>query len=344
MLFITKNQSLKLYAFSFLILSIILSCKKNNQETIIMTVNGEILAMQMGKTLPHEHVLVDFIGADSVSRDRYNPEEVFKVALPYLKEIKELGCQTFIECTPAYLGRDPELLVRLSEATGLNIITNTGYYGARQNQHLPHYAFKETADQLASRWINEWLNGIDNTDVRPGFIKIAVDQGELTDIHKKLVRAAARTHLKTGLTIASHTGPATGAFEEIEILKEEGVDPSAFIWVHAQAEENLEYHVKAAKMGAWVSFDGLGWGKPETYVQLLNNMKSHDLLNKVLISHDAGWYHVGEPNGGNFIGFTTLFNKLLPALKDSGFTDDEINLLLVINPTEAYSIRVKKVI
>lgn len=306
-----------------------------------MTVNGEILAKQMGKTLQHEHVMVDFIGADSVSSDRYNPEEVYKVVLPYLKEVKELGCQTFIECTPAYLGRDPKLLVRLSEATGLNIITNTGYYGARQNQYLPHYAFKETADQLAGRWINEWLNGIDNTNVRPGFIKIAVDQGELTDIHEKLVRAAARTHLKTGLTIASHTGPAIGAFEEIEILKEEGVDPSAFIWVHAQAEENLQYHVKAAKMGAWISFDGLGWEKPEAYVRLLANMKSQDLLNKVLISHDAGWYHVGEPNGGSFIGFTTLFNKLLPTLKDSGFTDNEINLLLVINPAEAFSVRVK---
>lgn len=306
-----------------------------------MTVNGEILAKQMGKTLQHEHVMVDFIGADSVSSDRYNPEEVYKVVLPYLKEVKELGCQTFIECTPAYLGRDPKLLVRLSEATGLNIITNTGYYGARQNQYLPHHAFKETADQLAGRWINEWLNGIDNTNVRPGFIKIAVDQGELTDIHEKLVRAAARTHLKTGLTIASHTGPAIGAFEEIEILKEEGVDPSAFIWVHAQVEENVEYHVKAAQMGAWISFDGLGWEKPEAYVRLLANMKSQDLLNKVLISHDAGWYHVGEPNGGNFIGFTTLFNKLLPALKDSGFTDNEINLLLVINPAEAFSVRVK---
>ncbi|NQU82284.1 MAG: phosphotriesterase, partial [Bacteroidetes bacterium] len=146
---------------------------------------------------------------------------------------------------------------------------------------------------------------------------------------------------KTGLTIASHTGPAIGAFEEIEILKEEGVDPSAFIWVHAQVEENVEYHVKAAQMGAWISFDGLGWEKPEAYVRLLANMKSQDLLNKVLISHDAGWYHVGEPNGGNFIGFTTLFNKLLPALKDSGFTDNEINLLLVINPAEAFSVRVK---
>jgi phosphotriesterase-related protein len=334
-------QSYTFYIFSLLIFSVSLSCDENTAKLKIMTVKGQIPASQIGITLTHEHVLVDFIGADSISRDRYNPEEVYKVVLPYLKEVKELGCQTFIECTPAYLGRDPELLVRLSEATGLNIITNTGYYGARQNQHLPYYAFEETAGQLANRWTKEWLNGIDETEVRPGFIKIAVDQGELTDVHNKLVRAAARTHLKTGMAIASHTGPATGAFEEIELLKEEGVDPSAFIWVHAQVEENLEYHVKAAQMGVWVSFDGLGWEKPETYVQLLNNMKSYDLLHKVLISHDAGWYHVGEPNGGDFIGFTTLFNKLLPALKETGFTDDEITLLLVTNPAQAFSIRIK---
>ncbi|MBA7520951.1 Phosphotriesterase homology protein [subsurface metagenome] len=164
---------------------------------------------------------------------------------------------------------------------------------------------------------------------------------QLSDIHKKCIRAAAKTHLKTGLTIASHTGKAMPALEQINILKEEGVDPLAFIWVHAQVDENLEYHVEAAQMGAWISFDGLGWGKPEIYVHLLANMKFQDLLHKILISHDAGWYHVGEPNGGNFIGFTTLFDKLLPALKNSGFTNDEINLLLVINPAEAYSVRVK---
>ena len=63
MLIITKNQSFKLCIFSFLVLSISLSCNENTQEAKIMTVKGEILAKQMGKTLPHEHVLVDFIGA-----------------------------------------------------------------------------------------------------------------------------------------------------------------------------------------------------------------------------------------------------------------------------------------
>lgn len=36
--------------------------------------------------------------------------------------------------TPAYLGKDPELLLKLSELSGLQIVTKTGYYGARNDK------------------------------------------------------------------------------------------------------------------------------------------------------------------------------------------------------------------
>src|SRR5438034_9055189 len=42
----------------------------------VMTVHGPIDPGEMGTTLPHEHVLVDFIGAAKISRDRYNPDGV----------------------------------------------------------------------------------------------------------------------------------------------------------------------------------------------------------------------------------------------------------------------------
>ena len=221
-----------------------------------MTVNGAIPAGEMGVTLEHEHIMVDFIGADSITPDRWNRSEVARIALPYLLQIKELGCRTIIECTPAYLGRDPLMLKEISSSSGLNILTNTGFYGAGNNKYIPAYAFDETADQLAERWTKEWENGIDDTKVKPGFIKIGVGPESLSEFHKKLVEAAARTHLKTGLTIASHTGPSVPAFEQIEILKKEGVSPEAFIWVHAQNEKDLSAHIKAAKLGAWIGLDG----------------------------------------------------------------------------------------
>ena len=100
------------------------------QDGSVATVTGEVAVRDLGMVLMHEHVMVDFIGADKVSRSRYDADEVVRVALPHLKEAHELGCQTLVECTPAFLGRNAALLQRLSQESGLRIIANTGYYGA----------------------------------------------------------------------------------------------------------------------------------------------------------------------------------------------------------------------
>jgi phosphotriesterase-related protein len=70
-------------------------------------------------------------------------------------------------------------------------------------------------------------------------------------------------------------------------------------------------------------------------------MKERNLLGRVLVSHDAGWYSVGEPSGGNFRSFTTLFHEFLPALKAKGFSEEEIQRLTVKNPAEAFAVRIR---
>ena len=315
--------------------------RKGKTPLRIQTVNGSLDAQKMGLTLIHEHILVDFIGADKTGADRWNHNAVVAKVLPYLLEIKALGCQTLIECTPSYLGKDPVLLKRLADESGLQIITNTGYYGAVQNKFLPPHAFTETADQLAARWIREYEKGIGGTKIRPGFMKISVEPGQLSEMHQKLIRAAARTHLKTGLTIASHTGFATPAFGQIEILKREGVHPQAFVWVHAQNERNKEKYIQAARQGTWISLDGLSDENTDEYLRMLQFMRDRQMWHRTLVSHDAGWYRPEEPGGGEFRPFTTLFTKLIPLLKANGFTQEEIDKLLIANPMEAFAIRVR---
>ena len=110
---------------------------------------------------------------------------------------------------------------------------------------------------------------------------------------------------------------------------------SAFIWVHAQAERDESFHARAARRGAWVEFDGISASSVARHVALVQRMKAEGLLGHVLVSHDAGWYRVGEPGGGEFRPYDTLFTAFVPALKASGFSDAEIRQLLVDNPRRA---------
>jgi phosphotriesterase-related protein len=301
----------------------------------IHTVEGPLPAAELGVTLIHEHVMVDFIGAEHASPDRYDAGEVFRVALPYLQQFRDLGGRTLVECTPAYIGRDPGLLRRLAEASGVRLITNTGYYGAANDKYLPPHAFTETAEQLADRWLRECENGLDGTAIRPGFIKIGVDTGPLSEVDAKLVRAAARVHQRTGLTIASHTGPGIPALAQIDLLEQLGVSPRAWIWVHAQAEQDPAIHLQAARRGAWVELDGIAPNTIDRHVALVTVMRDAGLLDRVLISHDAGWYNVGEPNGGTFRAYDSLFTRFVPALREAGFTEAEVRRLTRENPCRA---------
>jgi phosphotriesterase-related protein len=289
----------------------------------------------MGPTLTHEHILVDFIGADKVSPDRYDPDEVFEVMLPYLESLKAAGIQTLFECTPDYLGRDPALLKRLSLASGLHIVTNTGWY---KDPFLPPFAHEATAEETAAKWIEEATEGVGPEKIKPGFIKIAVNPGDLIEVQQKIVRAAALTSKATGLTIACHTGHGGAALQELDILEEVGLEASRLVVVHCDSEPNQDLHWQIAERGAWLSYDGIREGNADKKLPLLlEALKRYP--DQLLISQDAGWYHVGEPRGGDIAPLDWLPHQFVPMLKAAGVTQEQIDQLLIHNPARAFAIR-----
>ncbi len=322
----------------------------DNPEGSIMTVLGPIQPESLGKTLIHEHVFLDWSPAEEEDPWEWNSAEAFQFILPYLEEMKSHGVQSFLECTPKYIGRNPILLKKLAESAKLNILTNTGFYAARNYQHIPEFAQSATPDSLAAIWVKEFNDGIEGTGIRPGFIKIGLDykdKQELTPLDEKIVRTAAITHRETGLTIVAHSGTEPMALACLDVLKSEGVAPGAFVWTHAQNSLSGE-HEHIASHGAWVSIDGMGSIRIDQesgdtlqlqrYVDYLVNLKQAGMLDKTLISHDAGWYTVGEENTVMSRPYTAIFQFVIPALKAKGFTDEDIDLLLVQNPMKAYTI------
>ncbi|MEJ2664813.1 MAG: phosphotriesterase, partial [Spirochaetia bacterium] len=130
----------------------------------IVTVAGPVPVPEIGFTLPHEHVMVDFIGAEKTGKHRYSAEAVVGRMLPYLQEAAALGVGTLIDCTPNFLGRDVGILLALARACGLHIVTNTGLY---KDEYLPASAQTMSAEQLAEMWTREAEEGIEGSGIKP---------------------------------------------------------------------------------------------------------------------------------------------------------------------------------
>lgn len=300
-----------------------------------MTVNGLIETEAMGLTLPHEHIMVDFIGAEETGRDRYERKKVIETMQPYLEEVKEKGVKTFVDCTPMYLARDVKVLHQLSQNTGMNILTNTGQY---KEPYLPEVTFKIEARELARQWIDEYKSGIENTDIKPGFIKTAVDPGGLNSIQKKVIKAAALTSRETGLTIATHTGCGQSAQEILDILEETGVAPEKWIFVHAQNEEDYELLQEIGEKGAWIELDGIGPDSVQEHILPLLYLLDAGLKDRILLSQDAGWYEVGEEPENEKKPYTFIFDFFLSEAENKGISKKTLDSLMIENPAAAFSI------
>lgn len=305
----------------------------------IYTVNGRIRPAQMGFCLTHEHIMSNF-GGEMALDPAYDQKKLVDQVLPYLKKIKALGCDTIVDCTTAYFGRDVRLLQQLATQSGLQIMTNTGYYGAASDRYVPEHAYKEDAESIAARWLDEWENGIQESGIFPGFIKVAVDGGNISAIDAKLFRAAAQTHRQSGLTIACHTGNnPEAARQELEILGEEGVSPQAWIWTHANQSESVAPLLEAAKAGGWISLDGVRENSVDQHLAYLQDLKKAGYLEQVLLSHDGNSF----PRGGAIRPYDTIFTTFLPLMQKSGFSQKEIRQLTELNPRNAFTVRVRKV-
>lgn len=318
-----------------------------NFEGKILTVLGPIDPKDLGVCLPHEHITSRF-GEEPEEFAKYDYEHAISDIVPYLKFMKKTGCESIMCCTTKYFGRDVKLLKKLSEASGMHIIANTGLYGSANDRYVPKSAFEAKAIKIASGWIDEFEKGIDGTGIKPGFIKIGVDNGPLSRIDARLVRAGAICHSATGMAIQVHTGNnLQAAKEQLNILNEEGVAPNAWIWIHGQNVINNRDLLFAAEKGAWISLDSLRTANyyeqrdkikitVERHLELLKMLKKNGFLNQVLLSHDGSSY---PQKGKSKRTFEVLFTTFIPMMKGAGFSDDEIKQLINLNPANAFAIQ-----
>ena len=332
---------------------------------MIQTVCGPIEPDTLGVTLGHEHLLIDLrelwdepatderralaqapITLQSRATWAQNPYESRDnlliddedAAVEELRAFAQAGGRSLIDMTVDGLDPKPEALRRISQRSGVQIVMGTGVYRAFAH---PPWVAGMTVDELAARFVGAIQVGINGTDVRAGLLGELGTSSPILPDEVKVLRAAARAHFKTGVSINVH--PAIFHREGpriLDVLEAEGVDLRRVALSHMDEQLDHDYHRSLAGRGAWLSFDTLG--SEETFGPNAKEPTDDQRVDALLRLLDAGWS--GQillsqdvctklqllRLGGK--GYSHVLTAIVPRLRAAGLGQPAISELLVDNP------------
>jgi phosphotriesterase-related protein len=310
----------------------------------VQTTAGAVDAGELGRTLIHEH----FRGRDEAVAHQwphvYDEDEEWRLSIEQANAVKEHAVATIVEPTAMLLGRNVELLRRIAEETGLNIVPCTGIY---TYDHLPHFFENRDADAMAELFVHDIEQGIQGTDIKAAFIKCAADAPGVTENIEKVHRAAARASKRTGAPIMAHSRPASNTGpRQVEIFLEEGVAPEKIQIAHTGDTDDLDYIEGLLDKGVYIGLDR--YGLPMFLPTENRNRMTLELLKRghverMFLAADfvvaLDWFpHEAEEQiiAAGLVeedwSMTLLFERIIPALTDGGMTEEQLDTMLVENP------------
>lgn len=301
----------------------------------VMSVLGEIDAADMGNTLTHDHIMLDAWGLRQLYEAILDDEVI---ATEEVALFKAAGGGTICDPTNIGLKRDPAALARISAATGVNILMGAGWY---REVVYPDYVAETSTEDLARFLVSEIEDGVDGTGVRPGFIgEIGTERGHITPVVERVFRAAARAHVRTGIPILTHTTHwGELALEQLDLLAEEGVDPSVVIVSHLGDRRGIDNILPIAERGAWLNVDNLGfvggYAPLEFRADNVAELCSRGLAERVMLSNDI--CELGQLAAYGGVGYAHVITTFLPMLRERGVSDEDIQLMTVTNPSRAFA-------
>lgn len=307
---------------------------------VVETVLGPLDVSKLGFTLSHEHVCYIPMGLFS-DRTAAADKMVEK-----LKEAKAAGVDTIIDLTPFDGSRDVRFGQEVSRRSGVQVVVATGF-------RFPHESYvHQPVDQIAEVYIREIEQGIEDTGVKAGVIKIASQSGTVLPAEEKGMKAAARASKATGVPIETHTDAGhRGGEAQAAILEAEGVNPARVSLGHCDDTTDVNYLIGLAKRGYTIGIDHVFYGatkptkgEPEyvTYLRQIPWQKRAGYVkqlidvgygDKIFLSQD--WELEREEMNPDAFLFNT--RKTIPYLKQLGVTHQQIHAITVDNPKRFFA-------
>ena len=323
---------------------------------MINSVLGPISPDNIGTTLVHEHFAFAYPGwqADDTIAP-YDYKAVLKTNLAAIKAAQKYGIKTIIDATTNDVGsRNPTLYKELARKTGVNIICSTGLY--TEHEGSPTY-FKtmhawygiDISKLMSELFIKEITKGISKTGVKAGVIKCGTSGGgPISPYETAVLKAAVVAQKTTGVPIITHTEGPLGGVEQAELFLAESVNPKKVMIGHVSNSSDIEYHKMILKKGVYIAFDRIGFEfitPTDINVKNIAELCKLGFASQIMLSHDtvnvwlarqntAAPAHVLEVLANWRMDF--ISEKVVPALKAQGVTDEQIKAMMVDNPRNLF--------
>lgn len=317
---------------------------------LLNTVRGPIDTAQLGVTLMHEHV---FVLSTEIMQNFPGPwgEEERRVAdaVVRLNELKSRGVDSIVDLTVIGLGRYIPRIQRVAAQTQINIIVATGVYTFNDVPMYFHYQGPGTvlggAELMVDMFVRDIEEGIADTGVKAAILKCATDEPGITPGVERVLRAVAQAHRRTGVPISTHTHAHTErGLEQQRIFEEEGVDLSRVIVGHSGDTTDIKYLEKLIANGSYIGMDRFGIDVLlpfEDRVNTVAKMCELGYAEKMVLSQDASCFMDALPEAALPVmlpnwHYLHIHNDVIPALRQRGVTEGQIDTMLVGNPRRIF--------
>ena len=337
----------------------------------VNSVLGELSRDELGITTPHEHIFIDISAffeerklwdiedpvtepvkmehLGQLNRDPYALKdnlsmEDYETQKREILRFKRAGGQTMVDATMPGIGRDPEALARISRETGLNVIMGTGYYVSSTH---PEKLSSMTEEEIAEEMVRELTVGVDG--VKAGVIgEIGISE-LFNDAERRVLRAAAIAHKKTGAGVLVHINPwTTNGLESCDILLSAGVAPERIAISHIDVEDREDYVLAMLKQGVYVEFDNFGkeyfvekdarhdgygcFVRDTERIEFMKKLIAMGYVDQLLVSCDVCLKTCLRTYGG--WGYDHVLLNVVPMMKEFGISDEDIDKMLRKNPAD----------
>ena len=320
---------------------------------LVPTTAGEVSHDDLGVVFMHEHV---FIRTEPMhwgwpGFGGWDADAEVAAARERLGRLHQAGVDTILDMTVPGLGRDPALVARAAEGTGLKVMFATGYY-TYDNLPLPFRLrgpgkILDGDDRLLeSLFERDLTTGIGDTGFRAAVLKLVTDEPGLTEDVQRLAAAVANVHARTGAPICTHAhAPARRGLDQQRILRAHGVDLGRVMVGHSNESTDLGYLTEVIDNGSYLGWDrcGLPLVVPlDAQIDTLAALCQRGYADRIMLSHDKSsfmdWFSNAEvdpvlPDWR----YAYIHDGVLPGLRERGVTDAQIDQMLVANPRSFFA-------